>query len=136
MCHLEHQIHGTKACNCSVPCTRYLYDATLSNSLLDTYKIKQQVIHNRKSDTLLPKHREALEISAQVRHQHPTPWLLNLVLWIKPLGILVVKWTEYKITMHQRDINSMPFLIICSRGKRQHKRTRRCNNHWVAKEIG
>ena len=75
---LEHQIHGTNACNCSIPCTRYLYDATLSNSLLDTYKIKQLVTHNKQSDTLLPKHTEALEISTQVRDLDPTPCLINL----------------------------------------------------------
>ncbi len=39
----------------------------MSNSLLDTYKIKQDVLNERKSKSLIEKHQNALEVSYQVR---------------------------------------------------------------------
>ena len=42
------------------------YDAVISNSLLDTYKLQLEIDRNKKADTLLPKHRDALEVSYQV----------------------------------------------------------------------
>ena len=62
----EKQQHGTTACGCEVPCHIPSYDATISSSLLDTYKIKEDVISSSKAAEILPKHQEALEISAQV----------------------------------------------------------------------
>ena len=57
---------GTRQCWCDIPCERYDYGAVISNSLLDTYKIKQDVLNEKKSQTLLDKHKNAMEISFQV----------------------------------------------------------------------
>ncbi len=57
---------GTRQCGCDIPCERYDYGAVISNSLLDTYKIKQDVLNENKSQKLLDKHQHALEISSQV----------------------------------------------------------------------
>ena len=57
---------GTGACKCDVPCTQHLYDVILSYSLLDTYKIRDEIKSHEKSRDLLPRYKEAVEISAQV----------------------------------------------------------------------
>ena len=57
---------GVDHCDCQVPCTKHQFDPTLSSSLLDAYKIRDDVISQLKSVELLPKYQEALEISAQV----------------------------------------------------------------------
>ena len=62
----EAETVGVDHCDCQVPCTKNQFDPTLSSSLLDAYKIKDDVISQLKSVELLPKYQEALEISAQV----------------------------------------------------------------------
>ena len=57
---------GTGVCKCDVPCTRHQYDAILSSSLLDSYKIRDEIKSHEKSRELLPRYQEAVEISAQV----------------------------------------------------------------------
>ena len=57
---------GAGVCNCDVPCTRHQYDASLSSSLLDTYKIQDDIQSHEKSRDLLPRYQGAIEISAQV----------------------------------------------------------------------
>ena len=57
---------GTGACKCDFPCTRYHYDTILSSSLLDSYKIRDEIKSHEKSGDLLPRYQEAVEISAQV----------------------------------------------------------------------
>ena len=57
---------GTKDCQCSIPCNRPIFEASLSSSLLDMYKIKHEIMNNPSFQYLLPKHQDALEISAQV----------------------------------------------------------------------
>ena len=58
---------GADVCNCEVPCIRYQYDAILSSSLLDSYKIRDEIKVHEKSRELLPRYQEAVEISAQVK---------------------------------------------------------------------
>ena len=60
---------GTGACKCDFPCTRYQYDTILSSSLLDSYKIRDEIKSHEKSRDLLPRYQEAVEISAQVKVQ-------------------------------------------------------------------
>ena len=62
----ENQTLGSNVCKCGVPCQFNQYDAIISNSLLDTYKIKQEITHSERSKKLLPKHRDALEVSYHV----------------------------------------------------------------------
>ena len=57
---------GIGTCGCSVPCTRNVYEATLSNSLLNMENIKFEILQHEKSGDLLPKHQEALNIAYQV----------------------------------------------------------------------
>ena len=57
---------GTGVCKCDVPCVRHQYDAILSSSLLDKYKIRDEIKSHEKSRELLPRYQEAVEISAQV----------------------------------------------------------------------
>ncbi len=57
---------GVGNCDCSVPCTRNIYEATLSNSLLNMKNIKSEILQHEKSAELLPKHQEALNIAHQV----------------------------------------------------------------------
>ena len=57
-----------KSCGCDVPCTRYIYDATISYSLLDTVRLRDEISSYEKSRKLLPKHRDALDVSSQVNH--------------------------------------------------------------------
>ena len=68
---IEEQTVGKDYCKCDVPCTKYQFDAILSSSLLDTYKIKADVTSQDKSTDLLPKYQEAIEISAQVSFHSP-----------------------------------------------------------------
>ena len=63
----EAETVGVDHCDCEVPCTKHQFDPTLSSSLLDAYKIRDDVISQLKSEELLPKYQEALEISAQVQ---------------------------------------------------------------------
>ena len=53
--------------NCDVPCVRHQYDAILSSSLLDKYKIRDEIKSHEKARELLPRYQEAVEISAQVK---------------------------------------------------------------------
>ena len=62
----ENQTLGSNVCKCGVPCQFNQYDAVISNSLLDTYKIKQEITQSKRAKRLLPKHRDALEVSYQV----------------------------------------------------------------------
>ena len=57
---------GTGICKCDVPCVRHQYDAILSSSLLDKYKIRDEIKSHEKSRNLQPQYQEAVEISAQV----------------------------------------------------------------------
>ena len=57
---------GSAACNCDIPCTHYQYETTLSSSLLDAIKIRDEIKSHEKSRELLPRYQEALEVSAQV----------------------------------------------------------------------
>ena len=57
---------GTGVCKCDVPCVRHRYDAVLSSSLVDSYKIRDQIKSHEKSRDLLSRYQEAVEISAQV----------------------------------------------------------------------
>ena len=61
---------GTGVCNCDVPCTRHHYDAILSSSLLDTFKIRDEIKSHKKSQDILPRYQEAVEVSAQVFPSH------------------------------------------------------------------
>ena len=58
---------GTGVCNCDVPCVRHQYDAILSSSLLDKYKIRDEIKSQEKSRGLLPRYQKAVAISAQVK---------------------------------------------------------------------
>ena len=55
-----------KSCSCDVPCTRFIYDGTISYSLLDTIRLRNNILSYEKSGDLLPKYRDALDVSAQV----------------------------------------------------------------------
>ena len=65
---------GTGACKCDVPCIQHQYDAVLSSSLLDSYKIRDEIKSHEKSRELLPRYQEAVDISAQVNI-----FLINIV---------------------------------------------------------
>ncbi len=45
---------------------RTMYDATLSNSMLNMKKVQDEIVQKEKSESLLPKQQEALEIAHQV----------------------------------------------------------------------
>ena len=62
----ENQTLGSNVCKCGVPCQLNQYDAVISNSLLDMYKIKQEITQSERAKRILPKHRDALEVSYQV----------------------------------------------------------------------
>ena len=62
----EEETVGKEYCDCDVPCTKHQFEAVLSSSLLNMYKIKADVTSQDKSTDLLPHYQEALEISAQV----------------------------------------------------------------------
>ena len=57
---------GAGVCNCDVPCTRRLYDAILSSSRLDSYKIRDEIKSHGKSTYLLTRYQESLDIASQV----------------------------------------------------------------------
>ncbi len=62
----ENQSLGLSECNCSIPCHTNQFDAVISSSLLDVYKIKEEVTKQSKSQQLIYKYRETLEMSYQV----------------------------------------------------------------------
>ena len=57
---------GMGSCACDVPCTRIIYDATISSSLLDTRKLQTKIQNDRNAVQLLPLYQDALEVSYQV----------------------------------------------------------------------
>ena len=64
---VDQGVETMKSCGCDVPCTRFIYDATISYSLLDTVSMKDEISSHEKSRDLLPKYRDALDVAAQVR---------------------------------------------------------------------
>ena len=71
---VDQGVETIKSCGCDVPCTRLIYDATISYSLLDTSRMRDDILGNEKARDLLPKHRDALDVSAQVSiFQSSTP---------------------------------------------------------------
>ena len=63
-----HQAFSVRSCNCTIPCTKNNYDATISNSLFDVRKLRSEIMNANKSHELLPKFRQAMEVSQQVCH--------------------------------------------------------------------
>ena len=63
---IDQGVETMKSCGCDVPCTRFIYDATISYSLLDTYRIRDDICSYEKSRYLLPNYRDALDVAAQV----------------------------------------------------------------------
>ena len=63
---LAHQAFSTRSCNCTIPCTKNNYDATISNSLFDVRKLRSEIMNANKSHELLPNFRQAIEVSQQV----------------------------------------------------------------------
>ena len=63
---VDQGVETMKSCGCDVPCTRFIYDATMSYSLLDTDRMRYDILSNEKARDLLPNHRNALDVSAQV----------------------------------------------------------------------
>ena len=63
---IDQGVETMKLCGCDVPCTRFIYDVTISYSLLDKIRMKDEISSREKSRDLLPEHRDALGVSAQV----------------------------------------------------------------------
>ena len=65
---VDHSVETTKSCGCDVPCIRFIYETTISYSLLDTYRIRNDICNYEKSRDLLPNYRDALDVAAQVQN--------------------------------------------------------------------
>ena len=53
-------------CNCSTPCERRDYTATVTNSMLDMNKIRQKMEKQGQTEQVLKNMQEAMDVSAQV----------------------------------------------------------------------